>query len=240
MTLAIQSKAETITTWDIIPRLARYQMLPQLIKESIIDEAIESIECTPEEITKACQIFEQQNRIQTASQRQAWASSHGITQADIKEIATRKLKIEKLKIERWENAVECYFLKRKAQLDKVSFSIIRLADQDLAQEIFFRIQNQEQSFAELAKQYSESAEAHLGGMVAPIELGMLSPAIAKLLQNCQPGELLHPIPINGAIAIIQINTVIPATLDPLTRQRLLNEQFSNMVAKANQRKRYCD
>jgi hypothetical protein len=246
MTLTIQSKTETITAWDIIPRLARYQMLPQLIKESIIDRAIESIECTPDEITTACQIFERQNQLQTETQRQEWASSRGITQADIKEIATRKLKIEKFKIERWGHAVECYFLKRKAQLDRVSFSIIRVADKDLAGEIFFRIQNKEQSFAQLARQFSQGAEASQGGMVAPIELGMLPPAIAQILQNrkdasppskggaCvvrQPGKLLPPIPMNDAIAIIQINTVIPATLDALTRQRLLDEQFQVWLQK---------
>ena len=46
MTLAIQSQNETITAWDIIPRLARYQMLPQLIKESIIDDAIATASIT--------------------------------------------------------------------------------------------------------------------------------------------------------------------------------------------------
>jgi len=37
MNLAIKTNTQTITAWDIIPRLARYQMLPQLIQESIID-----------------------------------------------------------------------------------------------------------------------------------------------------------------------------------------------------------
>lgn len=225
MTLAIQSKTETITAWDIIPRLARYQMLPQLIKESIIDEAIESIECTPEEIASACAIFERQNQLHTEEQKQAWADSHGMTSEDIIEVATRKLKIEKFKQQQWGNSTERYFIKRKAQLDKVSFSIIRTSDKNLAQEIYFRIQDKEQTFAELAQQYSEGAEAPLGGMVAPVELGSLPPAFAQLLQNRQPGDLLPPVPINGATVIIQVNSVMSAKLDPLTYQRLLNEQF---------------
>lgn len=225
MNLVIQSKTETITAWDIIPRLARYQMLPQLIKESIIDEAIKSIECTPEEIAGACQIFQHQNQLYTAAQKQAWADSHGMTPEDLVEVATRKLKIEKFKIERWGNAMKCYFLKRKAQLDKVSFSIIRITDKNLAQEIYFRVQNQEQPFAELARQYSEGAEAAAGGVVAPIELEFLPPAIAQLLQNRQPSELLPPMTINGKVVIIKINSVIPATLDVMTQQRLINEQF---------------
>lgn len=231
MTLAIQSKTETITAWDIIPRLARYQMLPQLIRESIIDEAIESIECTPEEIATACQIFERQNQLQTEAQKQAWADSHGMTPEDIEEIATRKLKIEKFKQQQWGGLIKSYFLQRKAQLDKVAFSIIRVANRDLAQELYFRIQDKEQSFAELAQQYSQGAEASLGGMVAPIELGSLPTEVARLLQNRQAGELLAPFPMADFVVIIQVEQKISATLDPLAYQRLLNEKFQTWLQK---------
>ena len=231
MALAIESKTETITAWDIIPRLARYQMLPQLIRESIIDEAIANVKCTPEEITVALRVFEQQNQLKTEAQRQIWAANQGMSQEDFQEIATRRLKIEKFKIERWGNGIKCYFLKRKVQLDKVSFSVIRISDKDLAQEIYFRVQDNEQSFAELAQQYSEGTEATGGGMVAPIELGSLPPMVAQVLQNRQPGELLPPINVNGAIAIIQINSVVLATLDPMTYQRLINEQFQAWLQK---------
>ncbi|MDJ0589448.1 MAG: peptidylprolyl isomerase [Pleurocapsa sp. MO_226.B13] len=231
MTLAIQSHDRTITAWDIIPRLARYQMLPQLIKESIIDEAIETIECTAEEINAACQIFYQQNQLHTETQRQDWAINQGMNQTDLEEIATRQLKIEKLKLAKWESVLEGYFLQRKSQLDKISFSIIRTSDRDLAQEIYFRIQDREQTFAELAQQYSEGIEANMGGMVAPVELGSLPPAFARLLQNRQPGELLPPFPMGEHTVVIQIERVMPAKLDSLTRKRLLHEQFQAWLQK---------
>jgi len=229
MTLAIQSNTETITAWEIIPRLAHYQMLPQLIKESIIDEAIKTIECSPAEITSSYQIFEKQNKIQTAAQRQEWAATRGMSEADIREVALRQLKIAKFKHQQWGHTTKSYFIARKAQLDKVSFSIIRTKDQSLAQEIYFRIQEQEQTFAELARQFSQGVEADLGGFVAPIELGSLPPAFAQLLQNRQAGDLLPPCPTADSIVIIQINSVISAKLDSLTNQRLLNEQFQRWL-----------
>ncbi len=231
MTLAIQSQNETITAWDIIPRLARYQMLPQLIKESIIDEAIASIECTPEETTTAIQAFSQQNKLVTEAQRQEWENFQGMEQGDLAEIATRRLKIEKFKEQRWGDALKSYYLQRKAQLDKISFSIIRVSDKDLAQELYFRIQDKEQSFAELAKQYSQGTEANMGGVVVPLELGTLPGAFAQLLQNRQPGDLLPPFPMADSIVIIQINQVLPSTLDFITSKRLLNELFQTWLQK---------
>ena len=231
MTLAIQSQNETITAWDIIPRLARYQMLPQLIKESIIDDAIATIECTPEETAAAVEVFCQQNKLATEAQRQEWESFHGMEAGDLEEIATRKLKIEKFKQQQWGDSLKSYYLERKAQLDKVSFSIIRLSDRDLAQELYFQVKDGEQSFAKVARQYSEGAEAGVGGMVAPIELGTLPPAFARLLQNRQSGELLPPFPMADSIVIIQLDRTIPSTLDLPTRQRLLNEQFQTWLQK---------
>lgn len=229
MTLAIQSQTETITAWDIIPRLTRYQMLPQLIKESIIDEAIASIECTSEEIANADKIFERQNGIQTPAQRAEWAAIRGMSETDRQEIAIRQLKIEKFKHQQWSHTTEAYFMKRKAQLDKVGFSIISTKDKHLAQEIYFRLQAKEQTFSELAQQFSEGLAANTDGMVAPTEFGSLPSAFAQLLRNQTPGTLLPPCPTADGMAIVRIDKVISAQLDRLTYQRLLNEQFQQWL-----------
>lgn len=51
----------------------------------------------------------------------------------------------------WRTQLESYFWQRKADLDLVIYSTIKLADQDLAQELFFRISEGEQTFIEAAK-----------------------------------------------------------------------------------------
>lgn len=237
MTLAIQAGEQTVTAWDIIPRLARYQMLPQLIKESIIDNAIANIECTPEETALACQKFYQQHQLATAEQRQAWCKRHGMEQEDIAELATRPLKIAKFKQNKWQKDLNRYFVQRKNDLDQVVFSIIRVSEMGLAQEIYFRIQ-EGQSFGELARIFSEGREALTGGMVNPVELGKLPPEMAKLLRSCQAGELLLPFPMGDSIVIIRVENLIPAQLNETTRQRLLNEQFQAWLQKEIQKQGY--
>jgi len=201
----------------------------KICKSIVIDEAIASIECAPKEITAACQIFEKQNGIQTAAQKKEWAAIRSMDQLEIEEIATRKLKIEKFKQQQWGSTTEQYFIQRKAKLDEVSFSIIRTKDQNLAQEIYFRIQNKEQTFSELACQFSEGLEANSGGMVATTRFGSLPSGFAQLLQNRRPGDLIAPFPTADGIVIIQINNIISARLDHFTFQRLLNEQFQKWL-----------
>ena len=229
MTLAIQTQNQTITAWDVIPRLARYQMLPQLIAESIIDQAIASIECTDKEKAIACQHFYQQHQLITETQRHIWGVRHGMNQEDIEELATRKLKIEKFKQATWGDALNIHFYHRISELDKVVFSIIRTKDIEIAQEIYFRIQEQEQSFAQLAKEYSQGREAEMGGKIGPVEYGTLPQPLVQLLRAHKPGTLLSPFPMGDEIVIIRIEEYIRAKLDESTRQRLLNERFKEWL-----------
>ena len=228
MTLTIQAGKQTMTAWDIIPRLSRYQMLPQLIKESIIDNAIANIECTPEEISFACEQFDRQNQLTTEEQREVWGRSRGLDREDMLELATRFIKIAKFKQQKWGEDLNRYFLDRKDSLDKIIFSIIRVADMGLAQELYFRIQ-EGQSFAELAKQFSQGREAIMGGVVNPVELGKLPPAMAKLLSSREDGALLLPFPMGDKIVIIRVEKISRAELDAATRQRLLEEQFQSWL-----------
>ena len=63
MSIALQVGNQTITAEEIIPLLAGYQLMPQLVRELIIDRAIASIECTDEEIASACDRFFGQQQI---------------------------------------------------------------------------------------------------------------------------------------------------------------------------------
>ncbi len=47
MTEVLQVGNRIITAAEIIPLLVEYQMLPQLIREALVDQAIAPITCTP-------------------------------------------------------------------------------------------------------------------------------------------------------------------------------------------------
>ncbi|HEY9844728.1 MAG TPA: hypothetical protein V6D03_00860, partial [Candidatus Caenarcaniphilales bacterium] len=63
MNAVLQAGNRTITAEEIIPLLASYQMLPQLLRENLIDQAIAAIHCTPEETASACDQFYQQHQL---------------------------------------------------------------------------------------------------------------------------------------------------------------------------------
>lgn len=225
MTTTLQIADRTITAEEIIPLLTTYDLIPQLLCEVIIDRAITSIHCTSEEIAQACQEFYQRWGLTSEAQKQAWQSQYTLSQTEVELLSIRRLRVEKFKQITWGHRLESYFLKRKERLDKVIYSLMRLSDRDLINELYYRILEGEQSFSELAYQYAQGAEAQTGGLVGPVELGTLSQHMIELLSYSTVGEVQPPIRMGDWYVLMRVEKLIPSKLDDAMRQRLLQEQF---------------
>ncbi|MEM7770522.1 MAG: peptidylprolyl isomerase [Cyanobacteria bacterium P01_E01_bin.6] len=219
----------TVASSDILPLLAGYQMMPQFLKEVLIDEAIADIDCTAEEKEETYQAFYQQNQIVEPENRQAWLNHYRMSETQLQSLATRELRIEKFKNEKWGPKLESYFLDKKGRLDKVIYSLIRTKDIGIAQELYFRISEGEQSFSETAREYSQGPESQTDGLIGPVELSVPHPSLAHMLSISQPGQLCPPTRVGEWVVIVRLERFIPAQLDEAMRQRLLNEAFNEWI-----------
>lgn len=215
----------TLSAEELIPFLVGNELLPQVLCEAIVDRAISEIRCTSEEIDRSCQGFYRYWRLDSDEKRENWRSRYGLTPARLEQLATRKLRIEKFKEKTWGRQIDSEFLERKRQLDRVIYSLIRTKDIGLAIELYFRILEGEQSFAELAPKYSEGAEADTHGIVGPIEFGDLNPPFAQFLYTCPPGQVQPPIGFGEWQLLVCLEKILPAQLDDAMRQRLLQAKF---------------
>jgi parvulin-like peptidyl-prolyl isomerase len=158
-----------------------------------------------------------------------------MTPEQVEELAVRPVLLEKFKAATWGSKVESYFMTRKGSLDQVVYSLIRTQDLGLANEIYFRIQEGEQSFAELAKEYSKGPEARTGGLLGPVALSQPHPAIAKLLSVSQPGQLWPPRALAEWMVIVRLEKYMPARLDEAMRRQLIDEMFEDWIKKEIQK-----
>jgi parvulin-like peptidyl-prolyl isomerase len=231
MTQILQVAEQTITEKDLFPLLTEHQMLIPLSKEIILDQAIANIGYTAEESQAAHQQFFNQAQITTDEQLQQWLKNNYLTKEQLEKRLVRNIKLEKFKKETWEHKLESYYLKRKRQLDKVVYSLIRTQDPGIAQALYFRIQAGEQSFADVARKFTQGAEAQTGGLVGPVELNVPHPQIAQMLITAEPGKLLAPTRIGEWIVILRLEKYLAAQLDEAMKQRLLNELFNTWLTE---------
>lgn len=221
----------TVNHHNIIPLLASYKMMPQLLRERIIDNAIALIECSSAEIEQAYQNFYQSNQINSETELQIWLQRHNMTITQWELTVIRPLKIQKFKQQTWGNQLESYFWQRKSDLDLVVYSTIKVKDKDLAQELYFRISEGEQEYTDAARQYSQGIEAYTGGIMTPVGIGRLPKSLAQILRYLNPGEVYRPVVLDNHLVIVRLEQIIPAKLNSLTATSLLNEMFESWLQK---------
>lgn len=233
MSLQVQIGEHFLPQDQILPLLVQYQLMPQLAKEVILDQAIaalpEPIQCNEEETKAAITQFIQQRQIRSEAELHQWLQINGLKPEQLAAIAARPLIIEKFKQQRWGENLEPYFVERKSALDKIIYSLIRTDDPGIAQELYFRILDEPNAFPELAKQYSQGAESQTGGLVGPVEIGTPHPQMQQILAIAAPGEIKPPVKIGEWFVLLRLEQKIPAQLDETMRQRLIHEQFEQWL-----------
>ena len=66
-------------------------------------------------------------------------------------------------MDKYKDELTQYFIKRKDYLDLYYYSIIKIKNKALADEIYIRIKEKESTFEEIAKKYSEGPEKRTQG-----------------------------------------------------------------------------
>ena len=137
-------------------------------------------------------------------------------------------------------AATSLFLQRRAGLDRCAFSILRLRDAELAQELFFRLQAGEADFPQLAH-YSEGQEGQLGARLGPLPLSQLHPLVAEQLRRSQPAEVLPPLELDdGQILVLRLDLLMPACQNEAMQTQLEQELFCDWLEQEQQRLLACD
>jgi parvulin-like peptidyl-prolyl isomerase len=226
MSAVLQIGDTSLTAEQLLPLISKYRLVPQLAKEMLIDVAIKDYEITEAEHQDARNRFCQQQQLSNDQDLERWLQQQQLKPDDLTDLINRELRLQKFKTSKWETQVESYFCQRKSQIDRVVFSMIRVKEIDVAEEIYFRLVSEEASFVELAPLYSEGIEAKTKGISGPVELGKLDPILANALITLQPLEVLPPLQIGEWWVVLQLETIIPAQLDAEMRQYLADELFN--------------
>ncbi len=225
MSSTIQVGQRTFTTEDICEQLSNSDLLPQVLREMIIDEILADWEIdldgkipyNREEFAEGC------DRLGKL------AGYQGLNQLQLYKIVDRHLRLRKFKHARWNSRVYSYYLKHKSKFDRTEFSIIGVTDRGLAEEIFFRVQSGEQSLSDLAFKYSECEASRDGGKISTGDINRSHPGLAPHLTNLKPGELSPILTFDNLYVFIRSEGCTSAELNDELNSILIDELFETWV-----------
>ncbi len=212
------------------PALLRdLNLMPLFLRRYFEKKYTQEIIPTEEEQVAFQKDFMQKEGIIDKDSLANWLSNNGKTEKEMNQILFDAIRLEKFKKEKFNSKVESLFLDRKSNLDRVTYSIIRVKNRAKAAELHLRLQEEEATFSELSSTYSEGVENILHGLIGPIEYASINPNIAERLRNSSPGQLWPPFEIDNWWIILRSERLFPASLNLQMRIRLLDEMYESWI-----------
>jgi hypothetical protein len=225
MSTIVRIGTHQLTAERVCQHLSTSQFLPQLLREIVIDEALSQWQPATQP-----QLAEGDTRVEGCDLVDGeLVLSRGINEPGAVVIATRAEKLQEFKQDVWGAKLGSYYLSRKSQLDRIICSVMQVESEEIAQELFFRVQSGAKPFAELAFKYSQGAEAVDGGKLGPIPMASLHPEIYRQVTHLQPGQISPLFTIAPFYLFVRLEELIPARFDDNLRQFLLDELFEKWL-----------
>ena len=213
-------------------QLSTWGMHKQIKIEQIVDSHLQKIkDPSTDELSSITKEWCRSKQINNLENLKEWQIKNGFNEDQWKKYVTRNWKWAKWCYEEFENKIPNYYLERKAMLDKVKYSLIRLKSENLADELYLRIKEKEASFEDIAQEFSEGPERQTSGNIGPIEVGRAHPELAKLLQVSKKGQIWAPKKLEDWWVIIRMNSLENTPLDERLYSVLALELGHNFLEK---------
>ena len=223
--MAHSSIAANFTAEKLPALLQDLELFPLLIRRYLERTNGNQYNPTEDEQIAFQKQFLARERITNQTGLSAWLERQGISESQMSQRLFRALQLEQFKEATFKPRVEPLFLERKASLDRVVYSLLRVRERAKAVELHLRLEEEEATFADLASTFSEGSERQINGLIGPMELGRINPVLGERLRISTPGQLWPPFEAEGWWVLLRHERHLPAQLGPAMQQRLLDEMY---------------
>tara|TARA_A100000164_G_C21883507_1_gene761500 strand:+ start:99 stop:797 length:699 start_codon:yes stop_codon:yes gene_type:complete len=216
-----------------IKKLKSWGLLNVIKRETIIDKLIStfpepSLEDKQNQYKNWCLNL----NIKSQEQLNNWQKEQGLSNEQWQEMVLRRNLWIKWCSESFKDEINSHYLKRKNQLDKVTYSLLRVKNQNLAMELYMRIKESETSFEDVVAEFSEGAERKVGGLLGPVPLSQPHPFLGKLLQISKPKQLWPPKQLDNWWIVVRLEEIHNTKLDDELKLRLSLELGDEYIKKS--------
>jgi len=212
-------------SYDQIDLLRTTTFLKPLIKTLIRDSLLNEIELENNVYDDLSEKFFKNRNIDGKEKKLNFLNQNLMDNEDLMRISSTKYKSNLFNLKLFGDKTKEYFEKRKEDLDQYIYSLIQVKDQNLAQELYLKLESNESEFSLLASKYSSGPEKYKNGIEGPISLSSLNPKIKDVLKSLDKGFICEPFNLNNYWIVIRLEKIINAELNESMKTFLSNELF---------------
>lgn len=229
-------RVETVTSDEIIQYIKLSCQIPSVSREVIIRKLIVEtaaklgITVEVEELQQAADSFRVANHLLQAEATWNWLQTHCLSLDEFEDIIYANVLSSKLAQHLFGDRVEPFFVEHQLDYTAAVIYEIILDDADLALELFYAIQEQEISYAEVAYQYIQDIELRrVGGYRGQVSRSELKPDISAAVFAASPPQVLKPIVTSKGVHLIKVEELIHPELTEALQLTILADLFMAWV-----------
>ena len=212
-----------------IAKLSRANVLRQFIYHEVLAEALGTSPIDDVTFGKLLTNYRKTNGLADDEAELNLMRRLGLSPADLRWQIELPFRVNSYCNDHFLIKAEARFLDRKNSLDQVTYSLLRVRDGALAKELYCRILEEEATFADLAKEFSEGNERNSNGIVGPTPLAQGHPLLVQRLRSSKPGTLIAPFQVEQWWLVVRLESFLPASLNDAARQRMAQELFDEWI-----------
>ena len=209
--------------------LIENNLFKSFTKSVLVSNMISQVEISDELKTEAFHNFMISNKIKNEFDLKKFLELSHITQSELENDVIKQAKIIEYAKKKYDNKANTRFLSRRKDLEMVVYSLIRIKSQDLAKELYFKIESEEESLEDLANKYSEGNEKYSRGIIGPVPITQGHPALADKLRVMQQGELSEPFLLDNWWCIIRLEKLINPSFNETIKSQMCKEIFDEEI-----------
>ncbi|WP_365940109.1 peptidylprolyl isomerase [Moorena sp. SIO3I8] len=187
----------------------------KVLYQRVISKAAEErgITVTPEDVQAQADEIRYANRLEKAAETLAWLADQMVTAEDWEAGISDRLLAQKLAESLFYKHVEKSFAQNRLDFEQVLVYQILVDSEEIAQELFYQIEEGEISFYEAAHFYDIDLERQRRcGYEGKLPRWSFKPEIAAVIFSVQPGEVTHPLQTEQGYHLFLVEEFLPAEL----------------------------
>lgn len=229
--ISVQIDAAEFVDW-LKKSLQFKQAFRDVLSQRIVNREARSrgVQLSDAEVQAVGDEFRLTHQLEKASDAIAWLEQEMIVAEDWEAGIRDRLLTTKLKEAMFGREVERVFIENRVNFDQVSLYQIVVPYPQLAQELFYQIEEREISFFEAAHLYDIDPKRRENcGYEGKRYRWSLAPELAAIVFGAASGELLRPIQIEDSYHVILVEQLIEAELSAEIRAEILDNLFNEWI-----------
>ena len=234
---------EVISSDDFIKLLKFTGQFETLLEDIVKDKLIvhsarkQGIDITAEEIQERADQLRRVRGLHRAVDMNKYLDSTGLTLDDFEQYVTEMILHERI-LEQIgsDEAVEEYYSLNSPKFDSIEVSHIVLDSEGKAREIMAILEDDPESFEDMAREHSIADTREEGGYIGKVLRGALQTEVESKVFNASEGDLLGPFPSGDEpyYEIFTVNSKVPSTLNEETSEEVRRIIKDEWIAKRAQ------